>query len=992
MERVINYFKKLFDKCKDDSFVELRLLAAREGVPPLERPPVEHLRIKGGRFLFQKGVFINNINNIIKWARTQNEHGYHAFYGVVPRLADGQPAPAGCALWQDLDFKEEGWLLESSSRRRFIEALEILSREFGIEVGGDASNCYEIASSPRGLHLIFVLEKQLPRELLLRANELLAQALELAGLPVDKQVARDYARVLRMPGTKNLKYDDAPEVEILAEQKRPLDPKVILSLESKLKEQEEEEKELRVIAQLTEAPRASIDEARADKIAELIAPFWRRGYRHNLLLSLLGFFIKSGVSEEDATRVVEKILARVDDEEAKQRLYEVKYHYEKRLHEKDPRELLGLTGLRQVLAEQGVPEGKINQIIARLQEIINRYEIYNAFVTLKLSAPRAGVANVVSRRGIFSWKEVRDENDEVQRVLDRKLLGCALVRLKIIRNPYTQQKELEATFITEAGRTLRTRGSIHEIFARLYHENLLITENKGKEALHALLLEVERRGLAKVVEGVEVDGFYFDAAGYLRAKWDLPAESSEKVKRALEVLDEFVERFARQYKEKAATVIKNIVVAPFNFARKQLGHESWKWLILIGYGGTGKTTLAGLAGYLWNLPRAFEISAGSLSTEARVGRTLSRWTFPFVVNEVQEMFSKAANMQIRDLLKNAWSSLIVRGKYRAGEWVEELACASLLMTSNQDVELTTAEARRYKKIEFFSVERPSAEQKREFAEWKRNLEELKYLGYEIYKVFRDNPELLKLEEFEDAAERVLEKLYKEHLGRVPEWVKLRYSGEEDSDEAVRERLREDALQVLYEFINERGRQYLSRDELEVRAETPSAGVLARLKALTEKGFENAVLYDEEERAVLVRRQFLKVLKEKGIELATLEDLAKLLGGEVRKIKRTRLGLLGVQVAVLPLDSVFPKSVDEKLERLIFNTLALPVNFEEGHQLGTIEQIIEVIKEDKDGAERVLEEIAKALNTEQAWDAYKRYLDGEISALEAAMRMYEELLK
>jgi len=902
MNSVIQYFKDLFACCQDrnDVYVEIRFLNGntKTQIPPA---PAKHKVIKGIRFLFPREEFLAKLPEIIAWVKQVNEAGYNAFYGVLLRDENGNPVKDRIVvLYQDVDFKDGDY----KGTREILKRLDDIEKNFGISIGGENSNCWVIASG-RGQHYIFVLDKEISEEDFARYNNILYRILRLYEFPVDEKVAKDYARILRFPGTINWKYEDKPIASILTKQAFPLDLKKLDIAEKKLEEEEEEEeREIRRIIKLSEQDieggARELDTQKRAKIAELFLPYWVEGHRHNLLLGLLGYFLKAGVKYEDARDIVERICQLAGDEEKDHRLYLVDYHYNKRVKEKRKEELIGLTQIRTELAKLGIREEKINYVILKLQELVNRYELYNIFARTKYSHPRGGVANIVSMRGIFTWKEIfNKETGEYETVLDRQVIGAALVRVRIIRNPYTQIKEIEAEFITEANKRLKIRGTIHEIFARLYLENLIYSKTKAEEALQKLLVVVEKKGLAKVVEDVEVHGFYINSAGLLEFKHEFPRYDKEKVKEALEILNEFIERFCKQYPAKASEVIKNIITAPFNFVRKQMGLESWKWLILIGYGGTGKTTLSSLAGYIWDLPRTFEISAGSLSTEARVGRTLSRWTFPFVVNEVQELFYKDSKIAIRDLLKNAWSSIIVRGKYKAGEWVEELALASLLMTSNQDVDLTTAEQRRYKKIEFFSSEKPSPKQKQEFNEWKKNLEKLAHLGFPIYAHVRDNLSLLRLDDFRDAGERILEHLYKENLGYVPDWVYLRVE-EEEPEERIREALKEEIETVIVEYINDRARRFLRDDPLLGDIHP----VLARLKELNASGYEHNILYDQKERKVYIRRGFLKVLKEHGIEIATLDDLAALFGGEKARVKRKDLGLEGHNVAVIPESALF----------------------------------------------------------------------------------------
>lgn len=82
-----------------------------------------------------------------------------------------------------------------------------------------------------------------------------------------------------------------------------------------------------------------------DQIVSVIAPFWKRGQRNRLCMYLLGFFVKRGISQDDAEDVISRICDTAADEEKARRLSQVSYHY----GERRSLRLKGISGLKELL-------------------------------------------------------------------------------------------------------------------------------------------------------------------------------------------------------------------------------------------------------------------------------------------------------------------------------------------------------------------------------------------------------------------------------------------------------------------------------------------------------------------------------------------------------------------------------------------------------------------------------------------------------------------
>jgi hypothetical protein len=73
----------------------------------------------------------------------------------------------------------------------------------------------------------------------------------------------------------------------------------------------------------------NLSQVEKDTLVKSLAPFWTRGHRHSICMYLLGAFRKAGVTETAATEVITRICDLTCDEEKRERLNQVTYHYQK---------------------------------------------------------------------------------------------------------------------------------------------------------------------------------------------------------------------------------------------------------------------------------------------------------------------------------------------------------------------------------------------------------------------------------------------------------------------------------------------------------------------------------------------------------------------------------------------------------------------------------------------------------------------------------------
>ena len=88
-----------------------------------------------------------------------------------------------------------------------------------------------------------------------------------------------------------------------------------------------------------------LGEEEIEEIVDIVMKFYEPGYRNFIILYLLGILIKAGVDRETASKIVDAIASRANDEERDKRLVQVEYHYSNRIDKVGVEGLKGSTGL-----------------------------------------------------------------------------------------------------------------------------------------------------------------------------------------------------------------------------------------------------------------------------------------------------------------------------------------------------------------------------------------------------------------------------------------------------------------------------------------------------------------------------------------------------------------------------------------------------------------------------------------------------------------------
>jgi hypothetical protein len=139
---------------------------------------------------------------------------------------------------------------------------------------------------------------------------------------------------------------------------------------------------------------------------------------------------------------------------------------------------------------------------------------------------------------------------------------------------------------------------------------------------------------------------------------------------------------------------------------------------------------------------------------------------------------------------------------------------------------------------------------------------------------------------------LLAHLYKTAGLETPEWIALKHEpGPELGEEDLAQRIKS----AIRKYVVETMARYASHQDF-----NNNSSLTLRLSWLSSQGIETDVVLSPDEEEVAIKSGFLKwLLREEGIELSSLQELASIIGGEFKEAHWRARGV-NTRVAVIPL--------------------------------------------------------------------------------------------
>lgn len=353
IDSVVSYLKKFFEVNDPSQFIEFRVFG-KKGI-------IKNFFIKIEDLIEESIIAKKEIKKYL--------HNYNFYFGVLPRIERKGTRDAikeGSSLWIDFDCHGEN-VSKEDVRKKYDEFMKKLD-----EIAFPKPNF--VLFSGKGFQCYWFLDGVVKSEKLEKMEEALLEKLStFFPQNIDKQV-KDLARIMRVPLSENVKYEQPIQTEVWFYKGIRFPVKVIEDFILKEEVREERKEELIV------SPPKKIELSRKlkkhvrDKIVDWFYNFWLPGFRNSLEVSLIGTLIKNGISFEHARDIIERICVKSKDEEIKQRLKNLEYHYKKRIDLRD--ELLGAKGISDVIWEM-LNSNLPKEILADRPELLKLWEMKN---------------------------------------------------------------------------------------------------------------------------------------------------------------------------------------------------------------------------------------------------------------------------------------------------------------------------------------------------------------------------------------------------------------------------------------------------------------------------------------------------------------------------------------------------------------------------------------------------------------------------------------
>lgn len=390
-----------------------------------------------------------------------------------------------------------------------------------------------------------------------------------------------------------------------------------------------------------------------------------------------------------------------------------------------------------------------------------------------------------------------------------RVLTCYPMEMIIHNNPISNEgRKFTIKWITKYNESFTTDTMLIPEIETYLENHGYVLSNKHLRGLVSALIELGlENDMVEVRNEIETSGFYYnrvsksiDVIGYEQKKVTPTA-----LKQSLTLISE-IANFMKGNEVKLATSLKHGLVAPFGFAKKQMGlplEYLVPYLFHFGRGGSGKTTMARIPLYFYGEPNSQtnDIGGSEFDTIPRFGERISKFTFGLTIHEPATLFKKRS---VKEALKSSVERVNARGRFEGKTYVNILALSTLIFTSNPPLPQEEGTTRRFVQLSYSFDERKTEQEKEKFMEYfKMNSQkdcrfhELKPLGQFALKCIQSDINLLNLDWLE-LANTILKRAYELCDINCPEWL---LDFENVSLEAIDEEQTEDIRSFFLSEIN-----------------------------------------------------------------------------------------------------------------------------------------------------------------------------------------------
>ena len=542
------------------------------------------------------------------------------------------------------------------------------------------------------------------------------------------------------------------------------------------------------------------------QLTRTIKPVYSTNLEKDLYTSLISQFYLQNTDDIEVEKILTGLHDNFDDHEIS--LGEIITLKDKMYNgEIEPNS--GVDGISKLLTKN-YNKKTSKETVSQLKKVVKRLDPKNT-LGLQLTKTKslrldAGKLEVTILSISFNRKG-EDDSDYL------RVLSCYPNKIIIHDNPISDAgRTFSIDWITKNGGSFKTESMlIPEIETYLENHGYVLSPKNLRGTIAGILQISMDNNLAILKNDIETPGFYWnhetDTIDIVDYEYKSP--TIQELNKSLDLIEELVTYF-KDHEDKLATTLKHSLVSPFGFIKKQLNQPLENlipYLYHYGKAGSGKTTIARIGLYFWGTPSVEnDIGGSEADTIARLGKQVSKSTFPMIINEPNAIFNKKT---LTETMKTAVERTNARRRFEGKTFQTILSLTTIQFTSNFSLPNEEGLSRRFLQILYTHNEKKTKSEKEEFMRTFRmdvpnecRFNDLKPLANFSLDYIVNNTEVLKLD-WERLANKLIMQAYIRCGRKVPEWLLgfVESVTDDDLDEEETEELRMFFLEEINRKIN-----------------------------------------------------------------------------------------------------------------------------------------------------------------------------------------------
>lgn len=542
------------------------------------------------------------------------------------------------------------------------------------------------------------------------------------------------------------------------------------------------------------------------QLTKTIKPVYHTSLEKDLYTSLISQFYLQNTDDTEVEKIIIGLYNNFDDHEIS--LGEITSIKDKMYNgEIEPNS--GVDGISKLLTKN-YNHKVSNETINQLKKVVKRLDPNNT-LSLQLTKTKslrldAGKLEVTILSISFNRKG-EDDSDYL------RVLSCYPNKIIIHDNPISDAgRTFTIDWITKNGGSFKTESMlIPEIETYLENHGYVLSPKNLRGTVAGILQISIDNKLAILKNDIETPGFYWNTEtdSLDIVDYDYKSPSKNDLNQSLDLIEELATYF-QDHEDKLATTLKHSLIAPFGFIKKQLNQPLENlipYLYHYGKAGSGKTTIARIGLYFWGVPSVEnDIGGSEADTIARLGKQVSKSTFPMIINEPNAIFNKKT---LTETMKTAVERTNARRRFEGKTFQTILSLTTIQFTSNFSLPNEEGLSRRFLQILYTHNEKKTKDEKEDFMRTFRmdvpnecRFNDLKPLANFCLDYIREHTEVLKLD-WEKLSNRIIIQAYDKCNREVPEWLLgfVESVNDDDMDEEECEELRMFFLEEINKKIN-----------------------------------------------------------------------------------------------------------------------------------------------------------------------------------------------